>query len=398
MEAFDDLTERVERAWSATGYAVDVFATLAAEQLTAWFEAERAPRVDDVLAWATRSVSLPHQVDIESRFGQPPLTVAVRDRFYVDVLFWREGTTAIHEHAFAGAFAVLSGSSIHSTYRFEPSGPRTDELVLGELRLEGVEVLRPGGARTIEPGSSFVHGLFHLEHPSASIVVRTYGSRARLPQLRYRPGAAVASEPMQAGSRRRLSLLRLMLESDREGAEAAAREAVRHGDVRFAFELGIAAATLREGGALLPALREEVEARFGDAWAEGLDRAWRDERRTANLVARRAIVRDADPRTFLALLLNVPSRPELLACARALRPGQAEVDTVLDWIDGLSREPAPDAERFGPNLLGVQLPEDWREVAGRMLRGEAAEPASITEVKAELVLRHSQLLAPCFTG
>jgi hypothetical protein len=64
-------------------------------------------------------------------------------RFYVEVVFWAEGTTAIHQHSFSGAFQVLVGSSIHTLYGFERG-----EAVARELADEAAE---RGGSPQFSP-------------------------------------------------------------------------------------------------------------------------------------------------------------------------------------------------------------------------------------------------------
>src|SRR5580698_1434849 len=72
----------------------------------------------DVVRWVHDAPLLVPQTDIAATFGQPPVNVFHCERFYIQVLFWLDGTTAIHQHAFSGAFHVMQGSSLESTYSF----------------------------------------------------------------------------------------------------------------------------------------------------------------------------------------------------------------------------------------------------------------------------------------
>ena len=49
-----------------------------------------------------RAQALPEQMDVEAAFGNPPVTLFAGLRFHIDVYFWLDGTTEIHQHAFAG--------------------------------------------------------------------------------------------------------------------------------------------------------------------------------------------------------------------------------------------------------------------------------------------------------
>src|SRR5205807_1953880 len=88
-------------------------------------------------------------------------------------LFWMDGTTAIHEHAFTGAFGVLHGSSVQSTYSFTPEKAASQRLVVGQTQFLTSELLNRGDIRAIHSGQSLIHSLFHLDRPSVSIVVRS---------------------------------------------------------------------------------------------------------------------------------------------------------------------------------------------------------------------------------
>jgi hypothetical protein len=61
----------------------------------------------DVLEWVLKAPELPEQRDIRANFAEPPISVFDSPRFHIQVLCWRSGTTAIHEHGFAGGFIVL---------------------------------------------------------------------------------------------------------------------------------------------------------------------------------------------------------------------------------------------------------------------------------------------------
>src|SRR6195952_1210100 len=71
----------------------------------------------------------PFQTD--SAFGEPELVVYSHPRFYIQLLFWLDGTTAIHQHEFSGTFHVMLGSSIHAHYDFENAQSVTPYLKIG---------------------------------------------------------------------------------------------------------------------------------------------------------------------------------------------------------------------------------------------------------------------------
>jgi len=117
MEDFQKLGALVESRWKAENYNELLFPKIAAQALA---EYDLPARVDpwDIIRWVHTTPSLPEQRDVEGRFGNPPVTLFSGPRFHIDVYYWLDGTTSIHQHSFTGAFQVLLGSSIHSRYSF----------------------------------------------------------------------------------------------------------------------------------------------------------------------------------------------------------------------------------------------------------------------------------------
>src|SRR5688572_7336077 len=168
LAVFDRLGRIIERRWREKNYDEAAFPELARTILV-----EEQPQLTarEILTWVLATDVLPQQFDPQSTFGQPPLTMFRGARFLIDALFWMEGTTDIHQHGFAGAFQVLAGSSVHSQYRFVLEERISSSFLLGDVRFESFEILRPGDTRTIGAGQTLVHALFHLERPSVTIVV-----------------------------------------------------------------------------------------------------------------------------------------------------------------------------------------------------------------------------------
>src|SRR5712671_2712893 len=171
MRLFRELGALVEDRWRGQDYNEDLFPAIAAQALA---ESDLAERIDpwDVIRWVHTTPELPRQQDRKSKFGNPPVTLFAGPRSYVDVYFWLDGTTSIHQHPFSGAFQVLLGSSVHSHYRFEKDREINPYFLTGDVLLEDVSLLVKGDIKKIRPGPRFIHSLFHLERPSATITIR----------------------------------------------------------------------------------------------------------------------------------------------------------------------------------------------------------------------------------
>lgn len=139
-----------------------------------------------------------------SSFGQPPVTLYWHPHFVIDAYFWHTGTTSIHEDGFSGAFAVASGSSLQSRYRFEESERFGDTVWTGALYQLDLEYLRQGDSRKIWGGDKLIHSVFHLESPSLSLCVRTSGGRNLIPVQRNFSPVGLARDPFFTSERLKL--------------------------------------------------------------------------------------------------------------------------------------------------------------------------------------------------
>jgi hypothetical protein len=185
MQAFfKELGETVLERWKRENFSLAKFPEIARSAL------EGQPPAGKVkLPVLIRDFLLSEEqpVQTDSPFGEPELVVYSHPRFYIQLLFWMEGTTAIHQHEFSGAFHVMHGSSIHAQYEFEKARAVTPYIRVGNLRMKKMEILESGRTVPIVSGQEDIHSLFHLDSPSATVVVRTQHDPGTGPQLNYLP-------------------------------------------------------------------------------------------------------------------------------------------------------------------------------------------------------------------
>src|SRR5436853_326934 len=157
---FKELGDAIRERWKRENFALAKFPEISRAALE-----ERPPAGQVDLAALVRDFLLndeqPFQTD--SDFGEPELVAYNHPRFYIQLLFWMEGTTAIHQHEFSGAFHVMHGSSIHAHYEFEEARPVTPYLRTGNLRMKKMEILESGRTVPIISGEEDIHSLFHLD-------------------------------------------------------------------------------------------------------------------------------------------------------------------------------------------------------------------------------------------
>jgi hypothetical protein len=184
VAALARIGEALERRWAARGYRHQCFHDIAAECLRA-ASFQRHFDEEEIIAWVNRAASLPRQLDPRSSFGQPPLTVWGTDRFVLDLYFWVDTDTSVHDHSFSGAFTNLSGHSLNCTYSFEQRVRADEGMLLGSLLLDHAEYLKPGDICPIVAGPKFIHRVWHLDCPTITLVARTITRPRGLRQYSY---------------------------------------------------------------------------------------------------------------------------------------------------------------------------------------------------------------------
>jgi len=371
MDFFRNLGLAIRDQWAKTDFDERAFPDIATAALV-----RRPPSdhvcLDDVVHWLRTTPELVVQRSLEQRsldhlFGQPPVTVFSDARFYIEVLFWVDGTTTIHQHGFSGAFQVMSGSSIEARYTFDLEHRFNCHLVAGKMSLEGTELLRTGDTRPILPGSSTIHSLFHLARPSISVVVRTYADADAGPQFNYRR-AGIGWNPFYKPQPMVLQLktLDLLHTIEHTEFESIARDMVREADALSAYSLLEHIALKMMPYERFVAFLDTLSPRHPRI-VERMAQVAEEIVRESNIFRRRAGIRDADHRFFMALLLNLHDRPSILDMMRKAHPDRRATETIVSWVGELSVLASLDPRE--PNVLGIDLDELSLFVFKQLLEG-----------------------------
>lgn len=337
MHDIEELGAEIEHAWRDAQYRTEEFAPIAHAAL----EKRTLPAntsIERIFRWFVSSPQIPHQPP-HFAFGEPPIQLYTGRRFYIEALFWTDGTTSIHQHSFSGAFQVVLGSSIHTTYTFERNEVINRELQLGTLAADRSEFLRPGDTRRIVSGERFIHSLFHLERPSLTLVVRTKHDAGTDPQYSYlHPG--IAYDPF-IPDERSSRLMRLLDVLDHRLPETTRLLA----DVAESTDLGSVVAMLMHWFRVRPIDPDASEAmlaiveRRHRALTTNLRHAIQEARRQTLIIHRRRSNHLPEHRFFLALLLNVGNREQILRFVEQQYPGADPIDLVMTWIEELVTAP-----------------------------------------------------------
>jgi hypothetical protein len=399
MELFQKLGEEIEALWRAKNYNEEDLPEIAGEALK---QARLPEKVSawDVLAWTMEQTVLPEQKDARASFGDPPITLYAAPRFHIDVYFWFEGTTAIHQHSFCGAFQVLHGSSIHSWYEWERREAVNTFTETGDMKLKVCELLEVGDIQPIWAGKRYIHSLFHLDQPSATIVVRTDRSPLYLPQFSYhKPHLAIDPFFEQVGTTKKLQSLTALIRAGRSDADEHIVKLIENSDFQTTYLI------LAQAHGFLRA--EGMNQIFGlarpdERFKNFLDAAARRHGKLADvfppvfsyrekqdeIVRQRGIVTNPEHRFFLALLLNAEGRTRIFSLIKKRFPDVDPLEKALDWTFDMSQTRVfganssnalgiPDFDNFDlfvlENLLRDKSDEEMRESLRAEYSAEEAE-------------------------
>jgi hypothetical protein len=341
---FQSLGEEVDGAWARSDFHPQALPGLAEAAIRL---RDERPEVFELIRWA-QTAPLPAQLFTEGRqFGQPPLTVYASPRLMIEVLFWLDGTTSIHQHGFSGAFQVLAGSSIQTRYDFRVECEVNPGFKLGQLEQESIELLETGAVCRIESGTGLIHAVFHLDRPSVTMVVRSILDEYARPQLQYSP-PHLAHDPFQKKdlALRRMQALGVLMQTRPSQYLLAVAELLSTLDFESAFWLleqchGL----LKEGDAFSRFLAQARE-RHGDK-VDYLLPVFREKERQTRLIHKRQKVTQADLRFFLALLLNAHDRASVRAVIERRHPGTDWMELADHWLFDAPPGATPLAKELG---------------------------------------------------
>lgn len=362
MELFTKLGAEIETLWRSKNYDETAFPEIAAAALKA---ANLPAQVSawEVIEWTMEQTFLPEQRDLPGRFGDPPITLYNSPRFHIDVYFWLEGTTAIHQHAFCGAFQVLMGSSIHSWYEFDRSESINTFTEIGNINLKLCELLSVGDVQAINAGKQYIHGLFHLEQPSATIVVRTHKSPMFLPQYSYhKPFLAIDPFFEEPTTTKKMQCVTALIRAKHPRTDEFIIDWLKTADFQTSFQI---LSTLRNylranqidqmfnleaPQSRFEKLMEIVIERHGER-ANVFRQVFAHLEKQDEILRRRSFITDPEHRFFLALLMNVEGRERIFSLVKDRFPDSEPLDKVLDWTFDLAQTRVVGQNL--PNALGI---------------------------------------------
>ncbi len=379
MKIFQELGEQIEKTWREINYNEDDFPRVA---VTAFANANLVSKVNawEILEWVFTQYNFPEQRDVEANFSNAPITLYNSQHFFIDAYYWLDGTTAIHQHAFTGAFQVLHGSSLHSTFDFNPQTSVNDHFLIGDIKTKEIELLETGDIRPIKAGEEYIHSLFHLDRPSVTIAVRTANNPTKMPQYSYlRPHVAHNPFFKEQAQLKKLQGLYILFGMNHKDSSSLAEKLLSNADLPTTFfildyffrsdfqnnlekSLGI---TTRQERFL--SLFETARKRHGEVIEKFLA-VYEETKRLLEIVGRRGLITEPEHRFFLALLLNVNHCERILDLIKKRFPDEDPIEKFLDWTTEISTVRVYGAKES--NVLGIEnFNDDYIAVLEFLLKG-----------------------------
>lgn len=162
-------TASIESNWSRAN-----FPKLALESLNTLELCKSFKEIEQSVAeWLLESKEIPPQVNLFNTFGEPPVTIFNNGKFAVDIYFWRKNDTAIHSHAFRGAFKVIHGQSLHEEFQVSFLDAIDQDISFSKLSESTKTIMKTGSTQIINPGIELVHSVLHLDNPTITLCIRT---------------------------------------------------------------------------------------------------------------------------------------------------------------------------------------------------------------------------------
>jgi hypothetical protein len=381
-ERIDRLADAVEATWAKAGHDRSALPDICTEALEA-AALHNQIDYDGLLSHVAGAESFPQQIDPMGSFGSPPITLRFRERFAVDLYFWPQPEVDIHNHSFDGAFTVLTGRSLQTTFRFDADHEEVGPVMVGPVEGEAVELLQTGAVRPIRGTVSMVHQVIHLSTECASLVVRSLPDPTDPPIYTFLPPrcAMLQSRYMSQSDAKKLALLDLFKTTRPEQFdELVVKTLAEIGELGLAWALR-SLRVMTQDHEKTCRLAERLGAR---PWTEALLESVAE---TDTFEIHPRHLTEERHRLFLFLIRATTDRGIRDRIVGELEPGMGFKEASITWLGelsqmGLVQPPMPEhilwalaelAAGASDADLGRSLAERYGEAMGNELSGQVTD-------------------------
>lgn len=364
-EIVSSLGTAVDDSWREKYYDSQALPEIACEELQ---RADLASKLsyEDVLASVMAMTTLQESYDKFSNFAQ---TLWRGTHFYIECLLWLDSTTSKHQHGFTGAFQVIDGTSCHSTFRFARSEHINDRMEVGSVGWLDTEILRKGDIQEIIGGEKYIHSLYHLEEPSMTLVLRTYGLPTYRPQWKYytpsvRVDPFIQNSGIEYTLKKKVQAINVGWRCSIELGDELANQWLETCDVETAFRFLIGAArpeSNEDADTWRAAVHKRLTRRWPATWP-ACENALESNVLSEDLALRRKKIADPEQRFVLAMLMNVPDRQTILDLVAAKFESKEPHTVIADQLLAMGVEGSglemqrTSAEILAHAMSGMDLP------------------------------------------
>lgn len=323
ISLFTDLGEKIRIQWAKHNYNEDALVETAIDKLDE-ARLHQSLSADNLIHYALNPDPLQSAHQIDPPFGDLQQIMYRHARFYIEALYWCDGTTAVHDHGFSGAFYVMTGSSINLEYQFQDAERINHHFWLGKLSKPLVSKLQVGSIKPIYSGKRFIHSVFHLDNPTVSIVVRTYQDDDAMPQFEYRGKNIRLVEEFSPEFAKKIKGLRFLLSLNQEKFSYHFKHMYLESplDERY-WLLRAFYANFKQFPSIQQFLKE-----MDDVQTNILMKSITQEAIIHKTMQFRNNIEDVELRYFLAVLLNLPSWSDVVQFIQNDYPN--ETNTVIE--------------------------------------------------------------------
>jgi hypothetical protein len=231
------------------------------------------------------------------------------------------------------------------------------------MNLKTVELLKIGKVREIRAGRDYIHGLFHLDQPSATIVVRTYRSPLHLPQYSYhKPFLAIDPFFEEPNTIKKLQSINALIRTKHPETQQLISKLLETSDFQTTFKILSTVRGFLQKNKVdevfnldtsqnqFKALLEVAKKRHGKL-AEVFAEVFAYQEKIDEILKLRSYVTEPEHRFFMALLMNVEGNERILSLIKERFPDAEPIDKILDWTYDLAQMRVMGLKI--PNALGI---------------------------------------------
>lgn len=304
-------------------------------------------------------------------------------RFVINAHLWLDTYAVPHSHNWEGAFQVLVGESLYSTYRFEPTKIDEPSFKVGRVHTIDTCMLKPGDIRRVDAGLACVHSIFHVDRPSLNVSIR--GDVKDRSLTVWRAGVCEETDRVEGTIETRLKAMRVLASVNRKECDDAIEELVRSSDLRtlnlFLGDAMVRHSDRREVRRVALAQRK----RLGTAIDEVVETA-EEHMRARWFIDLRGKFTSPEHRFFLGLMTMCADRASVYRMIRERYPRAKPAEILTRWVRDFTRpsngHPAPTEVELGEEsirMLRLLLDHDSVADAARSARGTA--PGRLREIE-----------------